>query len=498
MRVCPEHSTPGEFISDVFFEKSGLILAIANRGGYKTLLVGIVNVLEMWFKKAGIIHAGAIEAQANKGYGYVRHFALKVFGDRLRQAPMMSKTEFLDGGHIEVFPMTVNKMAGPHEPKLRRDETDLAKPEGLEQSKGIPTEVDGVKINVVDISSRYYGYGNVQKMIDTAEEDGRAVHIWCYKETTQGCPDERSGTRPAQAYIDREALHAVKPEEWSRFNPNEQQNYQSYRVFDGCLSCPILATCCGDLKRAKGNQKIDEMVIKFQDAAAETWIAQYESRRAFNEGIIYKHEWKPRYHLLASLGWSIPKDWKRCGFALYRCLDFGRNRPSVGWILHDPGQNVDTHFDELEPFDMTIESLKVEIKKIDQKWGLRADDITYTWCDPAGVQRTDMDEATRIFRLNEGYNLRAVIPARLGVWNGIEEVKKRLKIVDGRTGLRVLDSCKVTVRAFESYHKKKHTQTGLWLNEPADPQEMEHPMDRIRYYVVGQYVPKSKPTLTVH
>src|SRR3989304_9136647 len=77
VQVCATHSTPADFIGDLYFERHSLILAIANRNGYKTLLVAIADVLDMWFKGAGIIHAGAIDAQAKKGYGYVRHFCEK-------------------------------------------------------------------------------------------------------------------------------------------------------------------------------------------------------------------------------------------------------------------------------------------------------------------------------------------------------------------------------------------------------------------------------------
>ncbi len=99
-----------------------------------------------------------------------------------------------------------------------------------------------------------------------------------------------------------------------------------------------------------------------------------------------------------------------------------------------------------------------------------------------------MDEMTRLQRLNQGYNLKAIIPARIGVWNGVEVVKRRLKIEGGKTLFQVVkETCPVTIRAMESYHKKKHAQSQMWLNEPQDPQEYEHPMDRLRYYVVGMY-----------
>jgi hypothetical protein len=487
VRVCPEHSTPGEFISDWFFGKYSKILLIANRGGRKTLLSSVGDVLLMKFKGAGIIHAGAIDAQAKKGYGYVRDFSTKRFRRDLDGEPLMKETKFLNGGHIEVAPMTLNQMAGPHEPILVRDEVDLAKPEALEQSKGIPTSKDGVSIGILDVSSRYFSYGNVETMIQTADEDGRKVHIWCYKETTEPCDDLRSGTALVAAFIDREALHAVSPREYKGFSPSEKDNYQEYQVFDKCPECPIVASCCGDLKRAGGVDRIDDVIQKFQDSAAETWISQHESRRALNEGVIYKHEWKPRYHVIE--GWKFP-DWKsqRRDYQLFRCLDFGRNRPSVGWILHSLKTGLDIHFHELEPFDVIIPQLKMQIEEIDKKYGLTADDFEATWCDPAGVARDDRDIGTKLQALNQGYDLKAKVPSRIGVWNGIEIVKARLKVINGQTLFQVVkETCPVTIKAHESYHKKKHSMSGMWLNEPEDPQEFEHPMDRIRYFDVGMY-----------
>ena len=329
-------------------------------------------------------------------------------------------------------------------------------------------------------------------MIDEAEEAKRKIHLWCYKEVTERCPPERHGGGSAVVWVDREALHAVGPDEYRKFSDGERQHYQRYEVANHCPACPLVATCLGDLRRAGGNQSIEETIVQFRDAAAETWIAQFESRRAINEGVIYKYEWKPRYHVLAT-AWTLPKDWRREG-TIYRCLDFGRNRPSVGWIFNDGVRDI--HFAELEPFDVTIDALKREIERIDREWGLRPEDVEATYCDPAGAQRTDMDVSNRLQKIglkgsrkpDDGYSLNAVVPARIGVWNGIEEVKKRLKVEGGRSLFQVVSgNCPVTVKAFESYRKKRHTSTGLWLNEPEDPQEFEHPMDRLRYYIVGKY-----------
>lgn len=484
-KVCKDHSTPADFITDVFFETHGLIVAVATRDGYKTLLTAIADVLDMWFKKVGIIHAGAIEVQAQKGYSYVRDFIERSYSDEIKDKSLMSKTEFRNGGKIIIIPLSLKQTAGQHEPKLRRDETDLANPIALKQSTGMVSRQGDAKPQIIDTSTRYFSYGNVQQMIDTAHESGRKIHLWCYKEVTQTCPDERSGTDPVTIYIDREALDWIDRAQFLTLNKYERDEYEQHIVFDGCLECPIVASCCGDLKRAQGNIDIDTQILKYQDVSAETWISQYESRRAIDEGVVFKREFKERYHVIPEI--SVDEYRKNPRYEFYRCLDLGRLRPSVGWILYDTQKDLSIHFDELEPFDLTLYELIEQVKSIDAKHGLAPNDFVCTYIDPAGKQRTDTERASRLQIMRETYNLKPMIPAVIGVWDGIQEIKRLMKIAGGLTRLQITENCKMLIQAYKSYHKKRDTRTQAWLNQPEDPQEFEHSVDKLRYYVVGKY-----------
>lgn len=491
-QVCADHQTPADFLQAMFFDTDPLILGIANRKGYKTLIVAIMDVLDMWFKGAGVIHAAAIEEQAIKGYGYVQHFLSTRYRDGVDGDITMSKTKMLTGGHIEVAPMTMNRMAGPHEPKLRRDETDLARQNALEQSKGIVTGQPGIKAGVVDISTRYHAHGNIQRMIEEAEETGRRTFMWCFKETTERCPDERSGTQRVTAWIDREALHAATVDEHKGYSEGEKERYEAHEVYDGCLKCKLLPTCCGDLKRADGNHSIEDMLIQYADTSAETWIAQMECKKPLSLGVVFKVEWKPRYHVRTER-WKVdPEDVRHGRVFFWRCLDFGLIRPSVGWIANYPGKDLDVQFHELELGDITIDELKREIRRVDEHYGLEASDFEATVCDPAGKQRNMIDKATLLQKLGKDnpadrYNCKPVIPPPMGVWEGIEVVKSRLKVFAGRPRFQVVrETCPETIKGFESYRKKQHTD-GYYLQQVEDPQEFEHEMDRIRYYMVYRY-----------
>jgi hypothetical protein len=484
-KVCKDHSTPADFITDVFFETSGLIVAVATRDGYKTLLTAIADVLDLWFKGVGIVHAGAIEVQAQKGYGYVQGFIEKSYPDAVDGKLLMSKTVFKNGGKIFVIPLSLKQTAGPHEPKLRRDETDLASVQALKQSTGMLSEHGDAKPQIVDTSTRYFSYGNIQDMIDTANESGRKVHLWCYKEVTEKCPDERSGTDPVDVYVDREALDWIERDEYLTLNKYERDSYDKFTVFNGCLSCPLIASCCGELKRANGNIGIDTQILKYQDVSAETWIAQYESRRAIDEGVVFKREFKERYHKIPGIDVDLYRGDRRYEF--YRCLDLGRLRPSVGWMLYDTHSDRTIQFAELEPFDLTLYELIEQVRAVDARYGLSPADFVCTWIDPAGKQRTDIDRISRMEIMRDTYDLRPRVPAVIAVWDGIQEIKRLLKVSGGLTRFQVTENCETTLKAFASYHKRKDGKTQAYLNVPEDPQEYEHSIDRIRYYVVGKY-----------
>ena len=66
--------------------------------------------------------------------------------------------------------------------------------------------------SIAYISSLKKPYGTVQQMIDTAPARNRTVYVWCYKDVSEPCPDERSGTEPTIAYVDKETLDAVSAE----------------------------------------------------------------------------------------------------------------------------------------------------------------------------------------------------------------------------------------------------------------------------------------------
>jgi hypothetical protein len=70
--VCPDHQSPFQFLADLYFERIGSALALANRGGSKTFVVAILHFLNCTFKPGcEALSFGATEAQGNRCYGNI-------------------------------------------------------------------------------------------------------------------------------------------------------------------------------------------------------------------------------------------------------------------------------------------------------------------------------------------------------------------------------------------------------------------------------------------
>jgi len=303
-KVCENHDTPMDFLWEIYNYKNEAKydrwIAYANRGGYKTLLCAISEVLDLIFKDCGIVHIGAIEKQAKKCYSYVLGF-LKHFEDKV-QTTIQSKTLMKGGGTLEVIPCTMAKVNSPHEPKVRFDEIELAAKAPYEEAKGIPTaDAKGNRASMGFISTRKYAFGHVARELESAPETGKKVYAWCYKEVCESCPDSKSGIEDIQVAIDREALTWKNKKEYDIMPDKSKDLYELYTVKDKCPECPLIPTCCGDLKRAGGNQPIDDYIMKFQESKTgatasnlfketsgiDFWINQQECRKPSTRGLIY-------------------------------------------------------------------------------------------------------------------------------------------------------------------------------------------------------------------
>lgn len=524
---CPDHCSPFDFVYALVFKrnrrtgrKETNILGVGPRGGYKTLGAAIAQVLKA-AKGNRLAHIGAIEAQSRRCYGYAQTFFRRpLLRSVVDGVPTMKETKTRTGGGLEILWATRNQLNSPHVPDVTFDEIELAPPEVAAEALGILSDEPGVTPSIAEISSLKYTHGVVQQKIDSAGETGRAVYVWCYKDVTEPCPDWRSGTEPATAYIDREELDALSEDDWKRLTPAERDAYEPVRVFAGCLACPLLPSCRGDLKRAKGLQSIDRLITQYRDASRAFWIMQMESRQATVEGAVFssfRATGTVRTHVRAreDVGSLDPA----CG-PVWVGLDPGRHHPAAGLWQHVTRPNASLGrfvrrgavvcFDEVHSYrqdmDLKLPSLVHLITDMLGRNGLdcgpeqwcercaerhlyrRPPEGVRLACDPAGNQEDDLGEST--VQWLEAHGWRVETPQAF-IAERIDFIDARLKFVNGLTGMLFMrDRTAAHVQSFRNYRWKDDPKTGLRFDVPLKDNVNDHCIDETGYLVSAIDMPR--------
>ncbi len=498
---CPDHCSPFDFLYALVFAKNRrtgaperTLLGVGSRGGYKTLGFAVSEAIGI---AAGeqIAHIGAIQAQAHRCYSYVRKMARhEPFSQVVAGKTTQRGTATTTGGSLEVLWATRNQLNSPHVPTVRFDEIELADPEIAAEALGILSDAPGLEPSLAEISSLKFAAGVVAKKIASAAEQDRTVYTWCYKEVSEPCPDERSGTTRAYAYVDRDALDALTEDELVRLPATEREMYEAVEVFDGCLTCPLLPSCRGDLKRASGTQSIDGTILKYRPASRAFWIMQMESRLTTVEGAVFS-SFRPggslRTHVraLADLG----------GFSLERgpvwlSLDPGRHHPAVGlwqevvrptkkiarWIYSGALVCYDEIHDYNADMDLKLPELAELMEQLLERYGLAKADVVVA-CDPAGNQEDDLGESTVEWLTANGWLVET--PQSL-IADRVESIEARLKFINGKTGMVfVAERTTAHVSSFKNYRYARDKRTGLILDKPFKDGINDHCSDATGYLV---------------
>ena len=520
--VCEHHCAPFDHIELAFFEPDEHrdLLVIAHRTGGKTLQTAIIDVLEMHFKRCGEVHVGAIDSQAKKGFSYVKDFlGLDLLADspehvagRKYFRPMvtndaMSHCRLITGGNLQVMPCTRNRVNSPHEPKVTIDEAELADAEAYNEAKSIPqTDRRGNKACLRVTSTRKYAWGLVQQEVDNAPETGMTVLIWCYKETSERCPDERSGTVPVTVWVDDDTFEWYTAETYERLTEDQQTGLVRADVFEKCLECVLIPSCRGDLKRSTGWYGIDDLIHMFQRVSTEMWQAQWECRRPSSKGLIFSRfrmerhglddtemarylgiieddeEWDEVYAPFHP-GWlrSWTKDWS----------SGTGGDPDVALLIQRSPDGVILVLDEFTANDMDVNQVKTYLNK---NWATVYSIPAFVYCEGGGLGK----QCAKVFgSRREGvdddipYNM---VPRFFDVLTGIESIRMFLAPPGGGDPMLLVnrDRCPLTCREFQRYHEKlvNDVPTGI----PAD--EENHTIDPIRYYI-GNEIPVFRPSSRV-
>ena len=265
--TCHEHQTPFDMIRTVYFDVRPDVFCEGSRSGWKTRSVGMLNVLEAITKPGiDIAHAGAVKSQGDKAQWWTRWYLINPAVEEaglLRNAIMpKTKPYILDNGStIEIITATVENVNGPKKNRFRLDEYELVKEEVIGEVQNVVSSYNGIKRNILRITSRKFPDGPVARLKrDPVKMRRWAIISYCWLDVSEPCPDWRSGTKPAIMEVDD--------------IEDPDGDYIVIEAYEKCRECPLVATCKGMAKESKGYVPIDDSIAEFEGMTLSGWIAQ--------------------------------------------------------------------------------------------------------------------------------------------------------------------------------------------------------------------------------
>jgi len=434
--VVEGHNSPLEFLADVFFERVERALLFANRGSGKTRLLSILHLLNSVHKPGcWSVNVGSIEEQGRRGYRYFSEYLVEggVYEDELVAPPSMERTEFKNGSVVEMVSGSAKSLSSPRPHKLAADEIDHWEAEVFEIASQCTSGDDRIIAQTILVSSRYYEFGLLSRLLDEADERGIRVYRWCVWDVMERCDGPETGRcKVCPLY---EWVHPVK------------------RVKE--------KLCGGEIgPRCRGHVPVRDVVDKFLLGSPYTFYTQQLLGEASREGLVF--------------GEFGPENVREPeGLELSYCagVDFGYapGHPAVIEVLGEDSAGGLWFVDEWWR-EGALPSLHREAaKEMMERWG-----IEIFWCDPS---RPD------IIATWQEAGLPASACPKHRIVEGIARMKDRILAADGSRHLFVSPRCKQLLRAMRKCYRYKRRADGTFSEEPS--KECSDAVDAARYAIMG-------------
>ena len=461
----PGHSSPFDFVADAFFDPARDVAAWACRSGGKTLGASIIAALEYLFtnRLQGRVLSGS-EDQAKNLYEYWRRWCNGVLVGRL-DGPVNRLLTQIGGGRFEILAASQKRVRGPKVQRLFEDELDEIDSDVDAAAAGMIDSRTNTPGRTVYTSTWHRADGLMGRLIERCPDNGVRLHKWNLWEAIERCPRqrhedgagcERCGLGPACLAKARE--NETPGSQASRSEPNE------------------VPRCVGVAAEATGLYSIDDAIKAYSKVGRATWEAEYECRRPSVEGQVYREFDDLRHRCTeppAELTIYRAIDW---GHRVFVCLWIGEDKNGVAYLL-------DTYRAEAATIHQHAEYVKAHPLR----------DVKDSYCDPAGRNKNDQTGRSNIEIFKErGIRCSYTLSPRLReVHNGIRLVRAAIRPAVGQPRLYYVpnDNNRIFVKAMQNYHNRK--VNGVWLDDPAKPQEFEHIPDALRYYYVNRQVSAS-------
>lgn len=316
--ACPNHSSPFDFLWEVYNEDVRNAVGFANRDGGKTLNCAVLHYLNSRFKPGcESAQVGAIEMQAKKCYRYFKGFLQP---DDTADS-LLGHTSFFNGSLLEILTGTISGVNAPHPQKCFFDEFELTKWDVLQEFFNMAHSKKGIDAQNILTSTRKQAHGTMQKVLDMIEQGVRfsettnpqwKVFKWCIWETAEQCDRECSECKR----IIRDC--------WDDGTPRS--------FFD---------VCKGRMKDSRGYLKWHDIAInRFSTLNRETWEAQNECLRPEREGLVC--QWFDKETMSGNFVHN-PE------YTLFEGIDPSGGNTSAGvvWIQERPDGGIDI-LDEID------------------------------------------------------------------------------------------------------------------------------------------------------
>jgi hypothetical protein len=408
---------------------NGDAIVWANRAGGKTEMAAVATLLDAVFKpRCQIRILGGSGEQSSRMFEYLVAFMRRGFEESLAGQIRKGKCRFQNGSTVEVLTQSATSVRGTHVQKLRCDEVELFDKDVFAAAKFTTQSTDEVVAAMELISTMHRPYGLMQKEVAAAARAGVPVFKWCVWETIEKC----SGRN--------------------------------------CSQCPLWGDCRGRAKSACGYLKIDDCITQMRRSSRSAWESEMLCIRPSLDNVVFG-EFDPMIHVQ-------PVDYDP-NLPLYRTLDFGFVNPFVCLWVQVDGEGKIRVIDEYIRSRATID---VHAQEIKARTPCPEEQVTATFCDPAGAGQNDITGTSTVRELR---SLGIVTKyRRSSILEGVELIRRAIRSGDGKSSLAISPNCPRLIEAMQCYHYPDTSQAGGEL--PLKDGVYDHPLDALRYFFINR------------
>lgn len=442
-QFCVGHTSPFQFICDLFFDRVKFALAFGSRGSGKTFDFALINHLKALFKgyPVKLLMSASTLDQTNNGYTYFKGFLESdpSLWEQLQGEPIQARTRFKNGSQLQIAAGTMKGLNGPHPNITTIDEVELMEIPILEQGLSMSISTGDIPAQDILGSTRKRASGTMNTLLGEKEDRNLAVYTFCVWEALEQCHRQCKGDP-----------------DWG--------------------DCIAWNKCKGKAHDCRGWYPISSFIQKTANLSTAMFSTEWENKSPSGGFPVFAEHFDENVHVISMLGGGkfktfysifqekeIPKHWRRIGG-----MDFGAHFAYLQ-IAIEPRYDIWVVFWEYYFHgDRLLSRHATEIKK-HPYWRSRLP----IFSDPSGHQS--------ILEMR-GYGLNC-LPSMNDLAEGVDEVKARMEVnpLNGLPKLLIMDTCVELRREYTVWEHGSLPDGKPDLDTYEDGND--HALDSLRYPV---------------